>query len=272
MCVRDRANKYYIEDRSFDVAELRVLLDCVQSAKFITAKKTEDLVTKIAELAGSNRGEVLKRNIVWLDTVKYTNEAVYYNIDTLNTAIAEGKRVSFRYFDLDESGQKVYRKDGEKYLVSPIALIFNSDKYYLIEYNEKHSSLVNYRVDKMESCEMLGEDIGENADRQKAKIPTYKSELFDMFNGQKRVAEFLADASMVDVVLDKFGSKVHFTKEGDKVRFRVNVHDSPTFYSWITIFGRRIRLVGDKILMDNYRRFLEEARESYDEALLSQRG
>lgn len=262
MCVRDRANKYYVEDRSFDVAELRVLMDSVQSAKFITPKKTEELALKIANLAGSNRGEVLKRNVVWLDTVKHTNEAVYYNIDTLNTAIVQGKKASFQYFDIDISGKKVYRKVAKKYEVSPIALIFNADNYYLVEYNEKHSSLVNYRIDKMDSVCVIEEEISERAKSQKTKIPTYKAELFDMFNGEKRVATFEADSSLVDVIIDKFGQKVRFERNGDKIIFKVNVHIAPTFYSWITIFGKKIKLLGDQKLVDGYKKFLADAMES----------
>lgn len=261
MCVRDRANKYYVEDRKFNVAELRVLLDSVQSAKFITPKKTEEFASKIANLAGSNRAEVLKRNIVWLDMVKHNNESVYYSIDTLNNAITMCKKASFQYFDIDVNGKKIYRKD-VKYVVSPVALIFNADNYYLVEYNEKHSSFVNYRVDKMENVDILDEDISEKALDQKAKIPTYKTELFDMFNGEKRVAIFEADPSMVDVIIDKFGPKVRFEKSGEKIVFRANVHLAPTFYSWITIFGKKLKLIGDQKLVDGYNQFLREAMEN----------
>ncbi|MBR7111220.1 MAG: WYL domain-containing protein [Clostridia bacterium] len=262
MCIRDRANKYYVEDRKFDVAELRVLMDSVQSAKLITPKKTEEFAVKIANLAGTNRGEVLKRNIVWLDTVKHSNEAVYYNIDTLNTAIVQGKKASFQYFDFDISGKKVYRKETEKYVVSPIALIFNADNYYLVEYNEKHSALVNYRIDKMDNVRVLDDLISEKAQNQKSKIPSYKAELFDMFNGEKRVATFEADESLVDVILDKFGQKVRFEKKDNKIIFKVNVHIAPTFYSWITIFGKKIKLLGDQKLVDGYKKFLTDAMES----------
>lgn len=264
MCVRDRANKYYVEDRSFNVAELRVLLDSVQSAKFITPKKTKEFSEKIARLAGSNRSKVLKRNIVWLDTVKHVNESVYYNIDTLNNAITQGKQASFQYFDYDVTGEKVYRKDMGKYVVSPIALIFNAENYYLVEYNEKHSSFVNYRVDKMENVDVLDTPISEKAEQQKEKMPTYKAELFDMFNGEKRVASFESDVKLVDLIVDKFGNKVKFEKIGDKVRFKVNVHKSPTFYSWITTFGTKLKLIGDEQLLQGYKKFLQDAMENVE--------
>lgn len=263
MCSRDRANRYYVEDRGFDVAELRVLLDSIQSAKFITPRKTEELVTKVASLAGSNRAELLKRNIVWFDTVKHPNEGIYYNIDTLNRAISEGKKASFLYFDYDISGNKVYRKDRERYVVSPVALIYTMDNYYLIEYSDKHGSLVHYRVDKMDSCELEEECISDKAIRQKEKMPTYKAQLFEMFSGEKRVAHFEADISLVDVVLDKFGAQTRMEMSGNnKFRFKVNVHVAPTFYAWITIFGNKIKLIGDETLIEGYRRFIEEAREN----------
>lgn len=260
MCSRDRANRYYVEDRSFDVAELRILLDSVQSAKFITPRKTEEFTTKIANLAGSNRAELLKRNIVWFDTVKHVNEGIYYNIDTLNRAITEGKKASFLYFDYDITGNKVYRKEQNRYTVSPVALIYTMDNYYLVEYNDKHNSFVHYRVDKMDKCEILNDGISEKAQRQKEKIPSYKSQLFDMFSGEKKVAEFEADISLVDVVLDKFGTKTRMERIGDdKFRFKVNVHVAPTFYAWITTFGKRLKLIGDEEIIKGYKAFLEEA-------------
>ncbi len=263
MCTRDRANKYFVEDRSFDVAELRVLLDSVQSAKFITHKKTAELVTKIASLAGSNRAELLKRNIVWFDTVKHSNEGIYYNIDTLNSAILSGKKASFMYFDYDLSGRKVYRRRMERYVVSPVALIFTNDKYYLVEYNDKRDALVHYRVDKMDACLVEKSAISEKALRQKEKMPSYKTQLFDMYGGEKRVAHFEADESLIDLVIDKFGEKTNMEMIGGKrFHFKVNVHAAPTFFAWITTFGNKIKLTGDEELVKGYKEFLQKATEN----------
>lgn len=259
MCARGKSNKYYVEDRDFDVAELRVLMDCVQSASFITQKKTKDFISKIASLAGSRRGEVLKQNIVWFDTIKHSNEMIYYNIDSLNVAILKKKKASFRYFHYDTAKNKVYTRQ-EKYEVSPVALIFTMDNYYLVTYSEKYKEFVNYRIDRMDDVEVLDIDLSQKVLDQKEKMPEYKTKIFEMYSGKQKVAEFIADNSLVDVIMDKFGEKTVMKKLDDKTfTFKVNVLASPTFYSWITTFGSRLKLVGNDELVSEYKQFLQQA-------------
>lgn len=264
MCARDRANRYYVEDRDFDVPELRVLLDCVQSATFITPKKTKDFVNKIANLAGTKRAEVLKQNTVCLDTIKHSNEMIYYNIDSLNKAILEKKTASFMYFHYDTKKQKIYTRP-TKYTVSPVALIFTLDNYYLVTYSDKYSSFVNYRVDRMDSVEVGQEDVSPKALEQRDKIPEYKTKIFEMYSGKPKVAEFIAKSHLVDVVLDKFGEKTVMKDLGDDTfTFKANVLASPTFYSWISTFGSDIKLIGDSELVSEYKKFLKNAIESIE--------
>ena len=134
------SNSYYVVDRGFDVPELRVLIDAVQAASFVTEKKTAELVDKIAALGGSNRAEILKRNIVEFNTTKHSNEHIYYNINALEDGVLSGRKVSFKYFDLDAKGERRLRKDGGRYLVNPVAMVFASDNYYLICYHDKHKN------------------------------------------------------------------------------------------------------------------------------------
>lgn len=262
MCARDRANRYYVEDRHFDVPELRILLDCVQSATFITPKKTKDFVSKIATLAGTQRAEVLKQNIVWFDTVKHSNEMIYYNIDSLNKAILEKKTASFMYFHYDTHKRKVYKRE-TKYVVSPVALIFTLDNYYLVTYSEKYGSFVNYRVDRMDNVEVGNEHVSEKVLEQRDKMPEYKSKIFEMYGGKPKVAEFIAKKSLVDVVLDKFGEKTMMCDVDDeRFTFKANVLASPTFYSWVATFGQDLKLIGDNDLVCEYKNFLIDALNS----------
>lgn len=259
MCARDRANRYYVEDRDFDVPELRILLDSVQSATFITPKKTKDFVSKIASLAGTQRAEVLKQNIVWFDTVKHSNEMIYYNIDSLNKAILEKKTASFMYFHYDTRKQKVYKRD-TKYTVSPVALIFTLDNYYLVTYSEKYGSFVNYRVDRMDNVEVGKENVSAKVLEQRDKMPEYKSKIFEMYGGKPKVAEFIAKNSLVDVVVDKFGEKIVMRDiDAEWFTFKANVLASPTFYSWVATFGQDLKLVGDGELIEEYKKFLQDA-------------
>ena len=154
---------YYVEDRSFSIPELKILIDAVQAASFITDKKTAELVEKIASLGGTHRAEILKSNMVCFNTRKHSNEHIYYNVDTIERAIQNNKKVIFYYYNLDESGNKVYRRNHHHYVVEPIALVFNEDNYYLISYSSRHDGTANYRVDRMEAVEVIEENICEKA-------------------------------------------------------------------------------------------------------------
>ena len=145
MCEKGRSNAYYIEDRLFDVPELKIILDAINSARFITKEKTRILTDKVSVLAGKPKAEVLKNHLVCFDTLKHTNESVYYNVDTINDAITQNRKVSFFYFDYDVNKNKIYRKEKTRYVVNPISLVFSEDNYYLVVYNSKYKKFNNYR-------------------------------------------------------------------------------------------------------------------------------
>ena len=148
---------YFVDDRSFSVPELKILMDAVQASSFITEKKSAELLEKLAALGGSHRAEILKGNIVKFKTTKHSNEQIFYNVDALEQAIDLQKKVLFRYFDLNENGEKVYRREGHRYVVEPIALVFNEDNYYMLCYSSRHSKTSTYRVDRMEAVQVLEE-------------------------------------------------------------------------------------------------------------------
>ena len=154
---------YYVEDRSFSVPELKILIDAVHAASFVTEKKTAELIRKIANLGGSHSAEILQSNMVYFNTRKHHNESIYYNVDYLENAIEQKKKVIFYYFDLNENGEKVYRNGHHHYVVEPIALVFNEDNYYMVCYSARHDNTANYRVDRMDAVEVIDEDICEKA-------------------------------------------------------------------------------------------------------------
>ena len=139
-----KPNGYCVADRSFNVSELRILMDAVQASSFITPKKTEELVDKIANLGGSHRAELLQSNIVKFNTTKSINENIFYSISEINAAIENGKKVSFEYFDFNEKHERVYRRNGKRYYVNPLATIYDDDNYYLICYYGKYEGVVHY--------------------------------------------------------------------------------------------------------------------------------
>jgi len=245
---------YYVEDRSFSIPELKILIDAVHASSFITEKKSEELISKIATLAGTHRAEVLKRNMVCFNTRKHSNERIFYNVDDLEDAILRQKKVLFRYFDLDEKGERVYRRDGHRYVVEPIALVFNEDNYYLTCYSSRHDSTSNYRIDRMDAVEVLQEACCEKAIALREQVATYTEQAFKMFGGQLEDVVLEFDRSLIGVVYDRFGegTKMMNTSE-TKCIASVKVQVSPVFWGWLFQFAGEMTILSPSSLVDQYK-------------------
>lgn len=245
---------YYIEDRSFNVPELKILIDAVQAASFVTEKKTDELIGKIAALGGSHRADILKGNMVCFNTRKHSNESIYYNVNYLEDAIDRQQKAAFRYFDLDADGCKVYRKDGKHYSVEPIALVFNEDNYYLLSYNAKHDSTVNYRVDRMDSVEILDEYICEKALKLRGDVSGYTEQAFKMYGGRPEKITIQFDNRLIGAVYDRFGESTRMIQIGDsECAATVKVQLSPTFWGWIFQFGKLMRIISPASAIEEYK-------------------
>ncbi len=244
---------YYIEDRSFSVPELKILIDAVQAATFITDKKTNELINKIAALGGSHRAEILKSNIVCFNTRKHSNESIYYSVNYLEDAIEKKKKVIFRYYDLNENGEKVYRREGHHYVVEPIALIFNEDNYYLICYSAKHDNTANYRIDRMDSVELIDEDVCEKALVLRESVAGYTDQVFKMYGGQPENITIEFNDRLIGVVYDKFGEDTKMLRLSDHTcAATVKVQVSPTFWGWLFQFGDQMKLRSPETLVEQY--------------------
>ena len=245
---------YYIEDRGFSVPELKILIDAVQASSFITEKKTRELVGKLAELGGSHRAELLKGNMVCFNTRKHSNEQIFYNVDALEKAIEQQKKVLFRYFTLNEKGEKVYRRDGHRYVVEPVALVFNEDNYYVMTYSSRHESTATYRVDRMEAVTMIDESIGEKAIELRQEMAQYTEQVFKMYGGQLEDVVLEFQDALVGVVFDKFGENTPMIRVGEKKCVAtVKVRVSPTFWGWLFQFAGEMRVLSPQWVLDGYR-------------------
>ena len=221
---------YYVGDRSFSVPELKILIDAVQAASFVTEKKTAELIDKIAALGGSHKADILKSNMVCFNTRKHSNESIYYNVGFLEDAIQQQKKVIFYYYDLNENGEKVYRREHHHYVVEPIALVFNDDNYYLMVYSAKHDGTANYRVDRMDHVEIVDEAISEKALTLREGIDSYTEQAFKMYGGQQVDVVLEFDDKLIGVVYDKFGEDTKMIRSGDKCIATVKVQISPVFW------------------------------------------
>jgi predicted DNA-binding transcriptional regulator YafY len=245
---------YYIADRSFSVPELKALIDAAQAASFLTKKKTAELVEKLASLGGSHRAEILKRNTVNFKTTKHTNEQIFYNVDALERAITEQKKILFRYFDLNEHAQRVYRREGHRYVVEPIALILNEDNYYLLCYSSRHQKTSTYRVDRMDAVTVLNESITDNALTLKDQIGSYTEQVFKMYAGESVDIVLEFQDHLIGVVFDKFGENTQMLRVGPhKCVATVKVQVSPVFFGWLFQFAGEMRLLSPEPVTEAYR-------------------
>ena len=245
---------YYVEDRNFSLPELKILIDAVHASSFITEKKSEELISKIASLAGTHRAEVLKRNMVYFNTRKHSNERIFYNVDDLEDAILRQKKVLFRYFDLNEKGDRVYRRDGHRYVVEPVALVFNEDNYYLTCYSSRHDSTSNYRIDRMDSVQVLDDPCCEKAIALRNKVAEYTEQAFKMFGGQTEDIVLEFDRSLIGAVYDRFGESTKMMMVTDeKYIASVKVQISPVFWGWLFQFVGEMAILSPGSLVEQYK-------------------
>ena len=245
---------YYIDDRGFSVPELKILIDAGQASAFITEKKTRELVEKLAELGGKHRAELLKGNLVCFNTRKHSNEQIFYNVDAMEQAVEQQKKALFRYFTLNEKGEKVYRREGHRYVVEPVALIFNEDNYYVMTYSSRHESTATYRLDRMDAVTVIQEPISEKAVTLRQEMANYTEQVFKMYSGQQEDVVLEFQDSLIGVVFDKFGESTPMMRVGqDKCVATVRVRVSPTFWGWLFQFAGEMRVLSPQWVIDGYR-------------------
>lgn len=253
---------YYIEDRSFSVPELKILIDAVQAASFITENKTAELIDKIAALGGGNRAEVLKKNIVLFNTRKHRNESILYNVDALEEAIGDNKKVIFRYFDIDETGQRAFRREGHHYVVEPVAMVFSEDNYYLFTYSSRHKNTANYRVDRMVNIEIIEENISDEAQKLRSEVAGYTGSVFRMYSGQTTDVTLQFDKKLIGSVYDKFGETLSVRKIDENTRAAtVAAQISPTFWGWLFQFEGKMTIMFPQKLKEEYLQKLDTLRK-----------
>ena len=266
-CRVGKEKEYYIADRSFSIPELKILIDAVQAANFITEKKSAELIKKIAALGGSDQADILQSNLVGFNTRKHTNETIYYSVGYLEDAIQQKNKVLFRYFDLNEHGEKVYRREGHRYVVEPVALVFHEDNYYIVVYSAKHDSTANYRIDRMDSVEIIDEPVSPKAVALRNEGAGYTERVFKMYGGQPVDIVIEFDDKLIGVVYDKFGENTKMIRTHEHTCVAtVKVQVSPTFWGWLFQFGKQMRILSPSTLIEEHRSmikgFIADASES----------
>lgn len=260
---KTRTHDYFIGSREFELPELKLLVDSVQSSKFITHKKSMELISKIEKLTSEANAKKLHRQVFVTNRVKTFNETIYYNVDRIHDAIAANKQITFKYYDLDVDRKKVYRKNGDRYVESPVALTWDDENYYLITYKEKYDDYAHYRVDKME-CIEISEDDRILSD-ETFDLSAYSKTTFAMFGGEETEVSIKFENELVGVVFDRFGTDVRIIK-ADEEHFicTVKVAVSPHFLSWIFSFGKRAKILSPDYVVEDMYALIREAYENYE--------
>lgn len=262
-CRVGKEKGYYIVDRSFSVPELKILIDAVQAANFITEKKSAELIDKIAALGGSHQADIIQSNLVCFNTRKHSNEKIYYSVGYLEDAIRQKNKVLFRYFDLDEHGERIYRRDGHRYVVEPVALVFHEDNYYVVVYSAKHDNTANYRIDRMDSVEIIDEPVSQKALALRGEVAGYTERVFKMYGGQLLDIVIEFDDKLIGVVYDKFGENTKMIRTHEHMCVAtVKVQVSPTFWGWLFQFGKQMRILSPINLIDEYTTLVSELTEN----------
>jgi predicted DNA-binding transcriptional regulator YafY len=258
---------YYIAGREFELPELKLLVDVVQSAKFITHKKSKELIKKLEALTSKHMAKELQRHVFIVDRVKTFNEKIYYNIDALTQAIQEKKQVSFKYYEYTIEKKKQYRNESADYEVSPYELAWTEDNYYLLAYYEKHDGLTHFRVDRMCDIKVLHENIislKQVTGKDNFNVAEYTKGIFNMYSGEMQSVQLLFCNSLINVVIDRFGEDVSIYK-GDDTHFvaRVNVNASQTFLAWLFQFGDKVKIMSPQGLQEKMKEMTQKVGELY---------
>ncbi len=256
LSVRSKQTKYFIGSRQFELPELKLLIDAVESSKFITKKKSKVLIEKIYGLTNKEQVSKLKRNNYVADRIKPTNEKIYYIVDKINDAINANKQISFQYYEYNIRKRKVLRNKGERYILSPYNLVWNGDYYYVVGFSEKQNKIVTFRVDRINA----EPDILNEVSLPKPKdfdLAEFTKETFFMFSGNEEVVELKCDNELMKTMIDRFGESIVTTPyNDDSFKLTTEVSVSPTFFGWIFGFGGRVDILGPERVKEEYKEML----------------
>ncbi len=238
---KGKGGGYYLASRLFQLPELKLLVDAVLSSRFLTEKKSLELIKKLSCLTSQHNAKKLRRQVVVSGRVKSMNESIYYNVDYLHEAIAENLQITFRYFDWGIDKKRHYRP--KLYQASPYGLCWTNENYYLIAYANPHG-ITHYRVDKMASLSLTDLPREFPPEAQNLDLAAYGKKVFDMFGGEETTVKLRFQRNLAGVVLDRFGKEAMLIPDGDEAfLLTTQISVSPSFLSWLAGFGEQVQIL-----------------------------
>ncbi|MCM1386369.1 MAG: WYL domain-containing protein [Bacillus sp. (in: Bacteria)] len=256
---------YYLASREFELAELKLLVEVVQSSKFITLKKSRELIDKIEKLASKSEAKQLQRQVYVANRIKTANESIYYIVDDIHKAIQNNEQISFQYLEWNLEKQLVPRKEGKLYRISPWALTCKDENYYLIAHDKEEDKIKHFRVDKMGNIQILTGIKREGASLfERFDIADYANKTFGMFGGVEQSVTIQFRNQLIGVVMDRFGRDVSI-RQRDEEHFsvRVTVAVSGQFFGWLTGLGDGACLIAPSDIVGQYRDYLRNVIHNY---------
>lgn len=259
-----RTGGYYIASREFDLPELKLLVDAVQASKFITVKKSEELIEKLGRLTNVYQAKQLNREVYIRNRMKTGNEKIYYSVDAIYEAMGADCQISFHYAEWSPEKKLVEKKDGAEYVISPWALTWSDENYYLIAYDEKDKKIKHYRVDKMLRMKVLESRRNGKAQFKDFDLAAYAKKTFGMYGGEDQEVTLRCENGLAGVIIDRFGKDVKMLPDGTgyfKVYLTIAV--SRQFFGWITGIGEGLEIIGPEPTRKEYARYLKEILKKY---------
>ena len=247
-----RFQGYFVAQRSFELPELKLLVDSVQSSKFITHKKTATLIRKIEKLASIHEAQLLQRQVYVKNRIKTMKESIYFNVDEIHNGISQNKKIQFKYFEYTIEKTRHFRKDGAFYVVSPYALTWDDENYYMVAYDSEAGIIKHYRVDKMTEISVIEQARDGKEAFESLDMAMYARKVFGMFSGEEERVKLRFENHLVGAVLDRLGREVMIIRDGD-THFTVSadIVVSPQFFAWVTGFGTSAEIIGpDKVVAE----------------------
>lgn len=265
---KEKPEGYYLSSRTFELPELKLLVDAVQASRFITEKKSRSLIKKIEELSSRYEAGYLQRQVYVADRVKTMNESIYYNVDKIHSAISGDAKISFQYMKwmLKEGTEQKLQLEGngKKYEISPWALSWTQDNYYLIGYDSQNELLKHFRVDKMTKINVINERREGKEKFRNFDLAEYSKKTFGMFSGEEQVVRIRFPEHLLGVIVDRFGKQVSIRREKERYYIaRISVFVSEQFFGWLTGLGNSVIILSPDNVRREYRSFLDTILKAY---------
>ena len=262
--MRKNPTGYMLASREFELPELKLLVDSVQASKFLSEKKSNELIKKLESMTSKYESNELQRQVYVADRVKTTNEGIFYNVDKIHKAILGNSKIAYKYLEWNEKKELVAKKQGKEYIVSPISLVWSDENYYLVAYSEEDAKIKHYRVDKMKDILVtkLQRDIPKDA--KNFNLAKFSKGTFGMYGGDEVSVDLLFSKSLIGVMIDRFGNNIPIIPKGDNCyKTIVNVVKSGQFFGWLTGLGKDVKLIGPQNVVDEYKDYLNSIVENY---------